>query len=455
MHHRSVLRVALGLAVALVAALAVSAAFASAGGSSSGTAKADVKPEFTTAGGVAGQFLQNATTIPHWTFSYTDPTNHVTYPITMVGSDPKGGGSTTIHTVIVPLKLNFVAGGQDTSALNNLGYAGFTAPPLKHTFDGSRRVDNVLDSPLYTDTTYPSVLGGDTGQLGDVFMRAQFNKIATGYHVKLVNDSVKPVTLDVPASKGIAYQRPVGAWRESHGFGATDTITGVADVNWFSTQLQSLMGSLNISATTVPIFLTDNVLLYIGQNNYANCCILGYHGAGMPVGHGAGSANGNGKQPVQTFIYGAWTTPGTYSGFLQDYTSPTRTSPNPVRGLADIHALSHEVSEWLDDPYVNNAVQPWLTPTAPQYGCTGVLETGDPVVGVWFGLDGNTTGTEDGYNYYSQYHPEDEVFAQWFGRGGVEAAGYNSWDGRLTFMGPLTTGLGGPYTGFGSYAQGC
>ncbi|HEY8842392.1 MAG TPA: hypothetical protein VIM23_00670, partial [Gaiellaceae bacterium] len=60
-----------------------------------------------------------------------------------------------------------------------------------------------------------------------------------------------------------------------------------------------------------------------------------------------------------------------------------------------------------------------------------------------------------GYNYYNQYHPEDEVFAQWFGRGGVEAAGYNSWDGRLTFMGPLTTGLGGPYTGFGSYAQGC
>jgi hypothetical protein len=91
--------------------------------------------------------------------------------------------------------------------------------------------------------------------------------------------------------------------------------------------------------------------------------------------------------------------------------SSLTTAPNPVRGLADIHALSHEVSEWLDDPYLNNAVQPWKTPTAPQYGCTGVLEVGDPVVGIWYGLDGNNVGAEDGYNYYGQYHPENEVFA--------------------------------------------
>jgi hypothetical protein len=157
---------------------------------------------------------------------------------------------------------------------------------------------------------------------------------------------------------------------------------------------------------------------------------------------------------VQTFIYGAWTTPGTYSGFLSDYTG-TRSAPRPTRGLADIHALSHEVSEWLDDPYVNNAVQPWLTPTAPQYGCTTALETGDPVVGVWFPYSGNTVGAEDGYNYYGQYHPEDEVEAQWFGRGGVEPVLGSAYGNYLTFMGPLTTGLGGPYTGFGSYAQGC
>jgi hypothetical protein len=442
----------------LAAGAVLAAVATTAAGSASAAptaAKPDVSARFTTQGSVAPQFLANASTIPHWTFQYTDPTNGVSYPITMVGSDPRGNGSTAIHTVIIPLKLNFVAGGQDTSALDNLGYAGFTAPPLNHTFDGGRRVNDVLNSPIFSDGfTTPSVMGGDTAQVGDAFVRAQWNKIGSGYHVRLVNDSVRPVTLDVPASMGIAYQRPVGAWRGSHGLGTTDTIAGVADVNWFSTQLQSLMGSLHISATTVPIFLTDNVLLYIGHGNYTNCCILGYHGAAMPIGHGSGGANGQGKQPVQTFMYAAWTTPGTYSGFLSDYTG-TRSAPSPTRGLADIHAISHEVSEWLDDPFVNNAVQPWLTPTAPQYGCTGVLETGDPVVGVWFPYSGNTVGSQDGYNYYGQYHPEDEVNAQWFGRGGVESAVGPAYNNHLTFMGPLTTGLGGAYAGFGSYAQGC
>lgn len=451
MSHRTLRRVTTGLlAVAAVAVCAASGASAA-----TGPAKPDVSAQFTTAGSVAPQFLQNAFTIPHWTFQYTDPTNHVTYPITMVGNDPRTGGTSTIHTEIIALKMNFVAGHQDTSALNDLGFAGFTAPPLNHTFDGDRRVSSLLNSPIFTSNTYPAITGGLTGQLGDTFMRSQFiNAGGSNYHVNLVNDGVKHVTLDVPASKGLAYQRPVGAWRTANGM-PTDTITGVADYSWFSTQLQSLMGSLQISADTVPIFLTDNVLLYIGQGNYLNCCVLGYHGAGMPVGHGAGSANGNGKQPVQTFIYGAWTTPGTYSGFLADYLNPTRTEPAPTRGIADIHAVSHEVSEWLDDPYVNNAVQPWLTPTAPQYGCTGVLETGDPVVGVWFPLNGNNEGATDGYNYYGQYHPEDEVYAQWFGRGGIEPVLGAAYNGNLTFMGPLTTGIGGPYTGFGSYAQGC
>ena len=41
----------------------------------------------------------------------------------------------------------------------------------------------------------------------------------------------------------------------------------------------------------------------------------------------------------------------------------------PGNGLSDIHAISHEVSEWYEpDPFVNNVVQPWETPTAPQYG---------------------------------------------------------------------------------------
>jgi hypothetical protein len=435
------------LACAVVAFAAALVAAGATAGSAPATASAkDSAPRSETIGGVDPQFLAGARTIPHFTFQYKDPANGVTYPITMVGADPRTNSSTTtVHTVIIPLKLNLVAAGQNTSVLDDLYYPGFHATPVTHTFDGSARVNDVLKSPIFSNFTYPNDMGGDTGQYGDAFMRAQFAKLGTGYHVKLQNDAVLPTqTIDVPKNQGVAYNRAAAL-----SAGKT-ALAGIVQDKWFSEKLQNLMNALHVDATTVPIFLTDNVMLY--GVDYSDCCTIGYHGAGMPIGHGAGSADGNGTNPVQTFIYSAWTTPGTYSGFYTDY-SGTHTTPSPTRGIADIHALSHEVAEWLDDPYVNNAVDPWLTPTAPQYGCTPVLETGDPVVGVWFPLGPNTTN--DGYNYYGQYHPEENVFAQWYGHGGVEAAGFHSWDGRLTFMGSRTTGIGGPYAGFGTYSAGC
>jgi len=447
--HRIRLLAAFGPALLAAGAVAASASNAFA---STATAQPEGQALFTTQGGVAPQFLAGASTVPHWTFQFTDPTNGVTYPITMVGTDPRVGGPTTIHTVIIPLKMNFVAAGQDPSSLVNQGYVGFQPQFVNHTFDGSSKLSRVEASPVFQSNTYPGDLGGDTGQLSDTYMRAQFNKIGSNYHVNLDYTVAPTQTLDVPSAKGIAYERPVSQYRRTHNLQATADYTGLAEVNWFSTQLQSLMGSMQISPTTVPIFLTDNVLLYIKGTSlgYQNCCILGYHGASMPVGHGTGTINGQGKQGVQTFMYTAYVTPGTYSGFLADYINPTRSAPSPTRGLSDIHALSHEVSEFLDDPFTNNAVQPWKVASAPQYGCTGVLEVGDPVVGLWYGLPGNTD-----VNAYGQWHPEDEVFAQWFGRGGVEPVLGSSWDGRFTFDGPRTTGLGPPLTAFLTWAHNC
>jgi hypothetical protein len=126
--------------------------------------------------------------------------------------------------------------------------------------------------------------------------------------------------------------------------------------------------------------------------------------------------------------------------------------------LQDIHALSHEISEWADDPFVNNWVEPWLTPTAPQYGCTNILETGDPVVGIGFAMGHNTfeqgpnpngTQSADGY-----YHPEDEVFLPWFMRLPSNATGteqnQSGTGGRYSLMGDLN-----PFPGFRTVATGC
>src|SRR6185503_3155197 len=78
----------------------------------------------------------------------------------------------------------------------------------------------------------------------------------------------------------------------------------------------------------------------------------------------------------------------------------------------DIHAISHEVAEWADDPFVNNYVEPWFAVTAPQYGCVDALETGDPVVSIGFAMGTNTfrqgPTPDGGQNADGTYHPEDE-----------------------------------------------
>jgi hypothetical protein len=126
--------------------------------------------------------------------------------------------------------------------------------------------------------------------------------------------------------------------------------------------------------------------------------------------------------------------------------------------LQDIHGVSHEIAERADDPFINNFVEPWVTPTAPQYGCTNSLETGDPVVGIGFAMGTNTTdqgpnpnGTQSADGYY---HPEDEAQLPWFMRLPSNATGsepnQSGLGGRYTFMGDLN-----PFPGFRAPATGC
>ena len=151
MSHRFLRALLAAALVALAATLTVGAASAKTNG-----VKPDVKPVFKELKG-----KPNKVAFPTFSFSYTDPTDNNNYDITMVGNDPKTGHPSTMRTVIIPLKMTFVAGGQDTSELNDLGYAGFTAPPLNHTFDGSRRVGDVLDSPIFKNFKQPADMGGD------------------------------------------------------------------------------------------------------------------------------------------------------------------------------------------------------------------------------------------------------------------------------------------------------
>ena len=326
-------------------------------------------------------FSANATTIPYFRSQFADPTNGNVYAYTMVGTDPaKGDLTTTIPSVIIPFRFTFVA----------------SVDPNVHTLDGTTKVALTVNSPVFqnsdvgaaasaTASAPPSLNAGrvvnepsDVTQVGDAIYRAQWRKTGSGYHVRLGQPAVLATqTFTVPGNLGV-----IVVGRRSHAH------IGLLDIQWFADRLNETVNSLHIDPGTVPIILLYNVFLYEGHN-LNNCCVLGFHGA-------TSSLNGNGKQQVQTYIFASYSDPGIFAANPGDAES----------FITDIHGLSHEVQEWYDDPFVNNLVTPWLTPTAPQYGCTAFLETGDPVVGFGFKitLNGQT------------YHPEDEVHYSWFAR---------------------------------------
>lgn len=288
-----------------------------------------VVPKFATDGGVDG--FRTLNTVPWWGSSFTF--NGTTYPFTMVGTDPSTNTSTTVPTVIIPLKFVF-------SPASNLGGGNFSDVRDPLTIDpgtGLNSIQGTVDSPLYNVASYPDKVG--TVQFGDAIQRATFNKTGkNGYHVLLGAPQVLPeVTIDVPANQADVHR-----------------ISARIDEGWFSNQIHQLMNSLQIDPGTVPIFVTYDTLLY-ANNNLTDCCIVGFHGATT-------SLNGNGAQGVQTYIYEAFVSPGIFF--------------NP--SFVDALAFSHEVSEWENDPFVNNNVPPWLSLGNPPF-CQGNLETGDVI----------------------------------------------------------------------------
>jgi hypothetical protein len=116
----------------------------------------------------------------------------------------------------------------------------------------------------------------------------------------------------------------------------------------------------------LPLFVTENVYLTEG-----GCCIGGYHSA-------------NGPQPGgQTYSYSTSIQQASQEVFSQD-----------------VGALSHEIGEWLMDPFTDNS-----SPCPSN----GILEIGDPLeTGPNFG---DYSYTVNGFTY----HPQDLVFITWFG----------------------------------------
>jgi hypothetical protein len=359
----------------------------------------------TTVGGA--QVLNTTRTVPHWFGSTLDPHNGVSYGYNMVGADPNNcsGADCDVTVTVDIVPLNVIVEGESFNgtevvaatlaspvfAFNDYGSTPFATAP-----------GNFPNPPLYIQGPGGVLSQGDAGnqlQLEDATMRAQFNKTgSSSYHLRLNPVVHDAITIVVPSGQGTVIQSPRGVH------------AGDIKFQWWLTRLQNLDDSLSyIDPTHLPLYLTKDVVLYSGQNPF-NCCTVGFHGGTVSSHTQNGPPNGNGNQPVQTFAWASYLLPGVF--VRRD---------GSTWALQDINIVSHEISEWADDPSTNNYVEPWpVVPTLPQYGCGNSLETGDPATFIGFAMGTNIyfqgpnpdgSQTADGY-----YHPQDEVFLPWFMR---------------------------------------
>ena len=316
--------------------------------------------------------LPATSSLPQWTFDWTSSYNGVKYQSVVLGGDPStSNATTTIEVGIIPIKMVYgSSNGNKTFDPNTTGQFG--------TMSTTQMVNSSLIFKSLVDYKQG---GTDLGtvQYEDAYMRGNWwgsVKTNTNYHVVLKTLVGPEQTFTVPAGVGSVIPNP---W--------SGIPTGTADINWFDSQLQTVLAKYScskikepcISPSVLPLFVTDDVYLTEG----GGCCIGGYHSA-------------NGPQPGgQTYSYSTSIQQASVGVFSQD-----------------VGALSHELGEWLMDAFVDN---PSPCPS------NGILEIGDPL----------ETGPNFGdYNYTVNgftYHPQDLVFITWFGA--PAATSLDVWNG--------------------------
>jgi hypothetical protein len=138
-------------------------------------------------------------------------------------------------------------------------------------------------------------------------------------------------------------------------------------------------GRFTTGALNVALFPNTFLFSLNDTGGVGNCCVVGFHTFFTDTAP---------TESRWVFAFASWISPGVFSGFQ------------------DVTALSHEISEAINDPFVTNLVPAWQFPAEPGT-CQDNLETGDPVEVLSnpmfpVSVSGRT------------YHPQTEALLQWF-----------------------------------------
>jgi hypothetical protein len=335
-------------------------------------------------------------TIPFFRAKITSPLRAQQFSYTMVGSNPFAATPARSTVTYVPIiaRIHF----NDGTVLD---------PTVASNCDSVSPAVRFFNSPLFFPRPFTSngvdVSTGYVGgtQLPTAFQRANFWSAVQGtqYGISL-RPSSNPIVVDIKAPPSSS---SVDSFQIQCPNGTTPTINlGLMDINAYDAIVQNLI-SKYADPDQLPIVLTYNFV----QTEGGGCCIIGYHNAVAVAGG------------TQTYAVGTYNDPDIFNAPIQD-----------------IAAWSHEIDEWLDDPFVqapvsgggNNNITPAWGHIGQVGGCQNNLEVGDPLTGTAFFIQGKGR-----FNYTYQ----DLVFHDWFYRTPASGTG-----GEFSFQGTFTTDAG-------------
>jgi len=310
----------------------------------------------------------NIISVPTFGASFISRGN--TWQLNMMGTSPWDGASTTIPANIVAVSLRLQ--NADLVTFTNVSVAPFLTP--------------ALNSPNFQRANYSTGAGI---QFGDAVQRAEFwHKMKAGWHTNLHPATVvHSVTITVPRFMTVdvnGFKTQVQTYFSEK---ATDGRTAVFLLDqFFNQQIFNVVaneinaGRFSTNALNIALFPNTFIFSLNAQGGVGSCCTLGFHtfftDSGVP------------KESRWIFAFASWISPGVFTGFQ------------------DVTALSHEISESLNDPFVDNQVPAWQFPGEPGT-CQDNLETGDPVeVLANPSFPVHVSGVT--------YHPQTEALLQWF-----------------------------------------
>ena len=249
-------------------------------------------------------------------------------------------------------------------------------------------VTPVLNSPVFSNALYTS--GNTPTQITDAIQRAEY------FNAPMKPDWHTLLVPGVPAAYTVHVRQPATCPTGPNAAGCNYVFALNPDgtccrfilmnINaFFNGLVGAVVTDINgniITTKDISTFLYPNTFLFVG--NTGNCCILGFHTYFFDPN----------SDPEMRWVinYSSWISPGLFG-----------------TAFTDVTALSHEIAETFNDPFVASDGVHNLTPwwLAPNGNCQNNRETGDVIEGL---PNSTFPVTLNGFTY----HPQNEALLQWF-----------------------------------------